>query len=152
MSAQGSLLKTAAPELKKELGRSINELKRIVEDALAEREAELAASARPAHAVDITLPGRVPQLGYRHPLSLIRDEVIEIFTRLGYSDCQYLAPRIKAEILMGVGLMDTICPPSSQFAAYNKITSKKNVAIFPDFGHEGLPGFGDQVYQFMGGL
>jgi cephalosporin-C deacetylase len=76
----------------------------------------------------------------------------EIFTRLGYIDCQYLAQRIKAEILMGVGLMDTICPPSSQFAAYNKITSKKNVAIFPDFGHEGLPGFGDQVYQFMGGL
>jgi phenylalanyl-tRNA synthetase alpha chain len=34
--------------------------------------------------VDITLPGRVPQLGYRHPLSLVRDEVIEIFTRLGY--------------------------------------------------------------------
>jgi phenylalanyl-tRNA synthetase alpha chain len=79
-----ALLKTAAPEIKKELGRSINELKRIVEDALAEREAEFAASARPANAVDITLPGRVPQLGYRHPLSLIRDEVIEIFTRLGY--------------------------------------------------------------------
>ena len=79
-----ALLKSAAPEIKKELGRSINELKRIVEDALAEREAEFAASARPANAVDITLPGRVPQLGYRHPLSLIRDEVIEIFTRLGY--------------------------------------------------------------------
>lgn len=76
----------------------------------------------------------------------------EIFTRLGYIDCQYLAPRIKAEILMGVGLMDTICPPSSQFAAYNKITSKKSLAIYPDFGHEGLPGFNDQVYQFMGGL
>jgi phenylalanyl-tRNA synthetase alpha chain len=79
-----ALLKTAAPEIKKELGRSINELKRIVEEALAEREAEFAKSARPANAIDITLPGRVPQLGYRHPLSLIRDEVIEIFTRLGY--------------------------------------------------------------------
>jgi phenylalanyl-tRNA synthetase alpha chain len=79
-----ALLKTAAPELKKELGRSINELKRIVEDAIAEREAAFAASARPANAVDITLPGRVPQLGYRHPLSLARDEVTEIFTRLGY--------------------------------------------------------------------
>jgi phenylalanyl-tRNA synthetase alpha chain len=79
-----ALLKTAAPDIKKELGRSINELKRIVEDALAEREAEFAASARPANAVDITLPGRAPQLGYRHPLSLVRDEVIEIFTRLGY--------------------------------------------------------------------
>lgn len=76
----------------------------------------------------------------------------EIFTRLGYIDCQFLAPRIKAEVLMGVGLMDTICPPSTQFAAFNKITSKKHLAIYPDFGHENLPGFGDQVYQFMGGL
>ena len=79
-----ALLKTAAPDIKKELGRSINELKRIVEDALAEREAEFVRSARPANAVDITLPGRAPVLGFRHPLSLVRDEVIEIFTRLGY--------------------------------------------------------------------
>ncbi len=77
-------LKTATPELKKTLGKGANELKKEVEAAIAERDAQLAASRRPANAVDITLPGRVPQLGYRHPLSLIRDEVIEIFTRLGY--------------------------------------------------------------------
>jgi len=53
---------------------------------------------------------------------------------------------------LGVGLMDTVCPPSTQFAAYNKITSKKTLSIFPDFGHEGLPGFNDQVYMFMDGL
>lgn len=77
-------LKTATPELKKTLGKGANELKKEVEAAIADRDAQLAASRRPANAVDITLPGRVPQLGYRHPLSLIRDEVIEIFTRLGY--------------------------------------------------------------------
>jgi phenylalanyl-tRNA synthetase alpha chain len=77
-------LKTATPEQKKTLGKAANELKRDVEAALAEREATLAATRRPANAVDITLPGRVPQLGYRHPLSLVRDEVIDIFTRLGY--------------------------------------------------------------------
>jgi len=76
----------------------------------------------------------------------------EIFTRLGYIDCQYLAHRIRARILMGVGLMDTVCPPSSQFAAYNKITSPKELAIYPDFGHEGLPGFSDRVFQFMAEL
>jgi cephalosporin-C deacetylase len=76
----------------------------------------------------------------------------EIFTRLGYIDVQFLAPRIRAEVLMAVGLMDTVCPPSSQFAAYNKITSKKQLAIYPDFGHEGLPGINDIVYDFMGGL
>ena len=77
-------VKSAAPEQKKTLGKSANELKKEVETALAELEASLAATRRPADAVDITLPGRIPQLGYRHPLSLVRDEVIEIFTRLGY--------------------------------------------------------------------
>ena len=73
----------------------------------------------------------------------------EIFTKLGYIDIQHLAPRIRAEVLMGTGLMDRICPPSTQFAAYNKITSKKHVVIYPDFGHEGLPGFNDKTFEFM---
>jgi len=73
----------------------------------------------------------------------------EIFRRLGYIDIQHLAPRIEAEVLMGLGLMDTITPPSSCFAAYNKIRSKKRVVVYPDFGHEGLPGFGDTVFGFL---
>lgn len=77
-------LKTAPPEQKKALGKGANELKKEVEVAIAERDAELAATRRPANAIDITLPGRPPQAGYRHPLSLVRDEVMEIFTRLGY--------------------------------------------------------------------
>lgn len=76
----------------------------------------------------------------------------EIFTKLGYIDLQHLAPRIKAEVLMFTGLMDTICPPSSQFAAYNKMTCKKDVVIYPDFGHEGLPGESDRTFNFMLGL
>jgi len=76
----------------------------------------------------------------------------QVFEALGYVDAQHLAPRIRAEVLWGIGLMDTICPPSSQFAAYNKITSPKTMAIYPDFGHEGLPGMADRIYQFMMGL
>ncbi|MBC8039170.1 MAG: acetylxylan esterase [Opitutaceae bacterium] len=76
----------------------------------------------------------------------------EIFTKLGYIDLQHLAPRIKAEVLMFTGLMDTICPPSTQFAAYNKMTCKKDVVIYPDFGHEGLPGESDRTFNFMLGL
>ncbi len=76
----------------------------------------------------------------------------EIFTRLGYVDCQHLAPRIRGEVLMAVGLMDEICPPSSQFAAYNKITAPREMALFPDFAHEHYPGFMDQAFQFMAGL
>lgn len=73
----------------------------------------------------------------------------EIFTRLGYIDIQHLAPRIRAEVMMGVGLMDNICLPSTQFSVYNKITSPKRTVIYPDYGHEGLPGFGDMTYDFM---
>jgi cephalosporin-C deacetylase len=76
----------------------------------------------------------------------------EIFNRLGYIDNQHLAPRIQAEVLMAVGLMDTICPPSTQFAAYNKIRSKKSLLIYPDFGHEGLPGCPDRIYDCMARL
>ncbi len=84
VSAFMEALATATPEQKKTFGRGANELKKEVEAAVAEREAALAATRRPAHAVDITLPGRAPRLGHRHPLSLIRDEVGAIFTRLGY--------------------------------------------------------------------
>ena len=76
----------------------------------------------------------------------------EIFTRLGYIDVQHLAKRIRGEVLMGTGLMDRVCPPSTQYAAYNKISSKKHAMIYPDFGHEGLPGFNDAVFEFMAGL
>ncbi|WP_346347964.1 acetylxylan esterase [Bradyrhizobium sp. 139] len=64
-------------------------------------------------------------------------------------DCQHLAARIKGEVFMVTGLMDTVCPPSTQFAAYNKITSKKNMLIYPDHGHERLPREPDHVFEFL---
>ncbi len=76
----------------------------------------------------------------------------EVFTKLGYIDNQHIAKRIRGEVLMAVGLMDRICPPSTQFAAYNKITTPKSMIIYPDFGHEWIPGFGDSTYEFMLGL
>ena len=76
----------------------------------------------------------------------------ETFTKLGYIDVQFLAKRINAEVLMITGLMDMVCPPSTQFAAYNKITSKKDVIFYPDFGHEWLPGANDKSFMFMQGL
>lgn len=84
ISAFMDALTTATPEAKRSLGKGANELKKEVEAAIAERELALQSTKRPANAVDVTLPGRAPVLGYRHPLSLIRDEVGAIFTRLGY--------------------------------------------------------------------
>ena len=75
----------------------------------------------------------------------------EVFTKLGYIDVQHLCPRIEGEVYMAVGLMDKICPPSTQFAAYNKIQSPKSMAIYPDFGHEPLltSEHIDSVFQFL---
>lgn len=76
----------------------------------------------------------------------------EVFHKLGYIDVQHLANRIRGTVIMGVGLMDQVCPPSTQFAAYNKIESPKSLVLYPDFGHEGLPGMNDRIYQFMSKL
>jgi Acetyl esterase (deacetylase) len=72
-----------------------------------------------------------------------------VFTALGYIDIQNLAPRIRAEVFWTTALMDTICPPSSQYAAYNKITAPKQMTHYPDFGHENLRGLDDLIFQFM---
>ena len=76
----------------------------------------------------------------------------EIFEKLGYIDNQHLAPRIRAEVKMFTGLMETICPPSSQFAAYNKIPGKKSVELYPDFFHEDYPNQYDVALEFMAGM
>ncbi len=72
-----------------------------------------------------------------------------VFEKLGYIDVQHLCPRIQAEVLMTVCLMDTICPPSTQFAAYNKITAPKSLQIYPDYEHETPSEHADRLFQFM---
>jgi len=55
---------------------------------------------------------------------------------LRHIDNALLATRIRAKTLVSVGLMDTICPPSTVFAAYNAITAPKDIAIRPYSGHD----------------
>ena len=73
----------------------------------------------------------------------------EIFVKLGYIDLQYLAPRIRGDILMFTGLMDNVCPPSTQYAAYNKMTCKKKHILYPDYGHENLKDSDDIIFDFL---
>jgi len=68
---------------------------------------------------------------------------------LGYIDVSNLAPRIKGETYMFITLMDEICPPSTQFAAYNKITSKKSCEIYPNHGHEALPESEELIFNYF---
>lgn len=78
-----------------------------------------------------------------------QDEIDAIWEKLGYLDLQFLAPRIKAQVQWYLGLMDNVCPPSTQFAAYNKIASKKEMVIYPVYSHEWIPGLSDIQYQFL---
>ena len=74
------------------------------------------------------------------------------FEQLGYIDVHNLASRIRCKVIMATGLMDTVCPPSTQFAAFNAIPvaePDKQVFLYPDFLHEVVFGWLDRVYQFM---
>ena len=73
----------------------------------------------------------------------------EIFTRLGYIDVKNLTDRIQGEVMQAFSLADTVCPPSTQFAAFNHIRSKKEAFYYYDYGHEDLPGYADRIFQFM---
>ena len=80
----------AAPEERRALGQKVNQLKQEVELAFDARLGVLAEQKRSAELnaqpFDLTLPGRVPaQLGHKHPISLVREEVIEIFRGLGFA-------------------------------------------------------------------
>jgi len=79
------LIASAPPDQKKNIGRYANELKQAIEARWSQYEAHAAATARPAGAVDVTLPGRMPPLGHRHPLTVVRDRLEEIFTRMGFT-------------------------------------------------------------------
>jgi phenylalanyl-tRNA synthetase alpha chain len=75
---------SAPPDQKKNIGRFANELKQAIERRWTDYEAAAAADARPAGAVDVTLPGRAPRLGHRHPLTLVRERMEATFTRMGF--------------------------------------------------------------------
>jgi cephalosporin-C deacetylase len=58
-----------------------------------------------------------------------------LYKLLSYFDVKNLAQWIRCPILMAVGLQDNTCPPHTNFAAYNQITSEKKYYVFPDQGH-----------------
>jgi cephalosporin-C deacetylase-like acetyl esterase len=59
----------------------------------------------------------------------------QVYNTLSYIDIKNLAPWIKAPMLMGAGLIDNVCPPHINFAAYNQVTTKKSYLLYPLSGH-----------------
>jgi cephalosporin-C deacetylase len=59
----------------------------------------------------------------------------QVYNTLSYIDIKNLAPWIKAPMLMGAGLVDNVCPPHINFAAYNQVTTEKSYIVYPLSGH-----------------
>ncbi len=74
------------PEEKRAAGAALNKTKLLLEGRLGERDAELAAAARRSSApVDVTMPSRQRWRGAKHPVTLIIEEVEQIFRELGFT-------------------------------------------------------------------
>jgi phenylalanyl-tRNA synthetase alpha chain len=83
-------LGAVAPEGRKTIGEKVNSLKTEVEQAFNDRLRALARAKRDADLnakpFDLTLPGRpLAPLGHAHPISIVRDEIVDIFRSLGFA-------------------------------------------------------------------
>ena len=77
--------RTVAPELKKEFGQKLNVLKKEATEKIEELKAQAAASgAASSDSFDATMPGDPIPLGSRHPVSIARQQIVNIFRKFGY--------------------------------------------------------------------
>ncbi|MBE0649971.1 MAG: phenylalanine--tRNA ligase subunit alpha [Bacteroidales bacterium] len=77
--------KSVSAEDRKEVGQEINNLKTAVQEKIVSLKENLDKGGETqVSGLDLSLPGE-SQLGGRHPLSLVRNEIIEIFSRIGFS-------------------------------------------------------------------
>lgn len=77
--------RTVPAEQKRELGQKINELKNLATARFAELKEGFKAQEKQANKIDITRPAAPVELGTRHPISLVRKQIIDIFSRIGFT-------------------------------------------------------------------
>lgn len=82
-------LKEVPPEQKKAVGEALNafrdEAEQMLKDRLAAASVEAERQRQARQTIDVTLPGRLPQLGHYHPVTQVRRQIEEIFREMGYS-------------------------------------------------------------------
>jgi len=78
-------LKEVANEEKKEAGQLLNQLRMELEAVYADHKDKLSHLEGEGSKLDLSRPAEDLDIGSRHPLSLVRSEIIEIFTRIGYN-------------------------------------------------------------------
>ena len=77
--------KNVAADQKREIGGLLNELKTKATERIAEMKAEFEAKQAQADAPDVTRTPDPIEVGTRHPLSLVKNEIVDIFSRIGFS-------------------------------------------------------------------
>ncbi len=77
--------RTVAPDQKREIGMKLNELKTALQNKLNELREGLATKEDDHSDLDLTRTPYPIALGTRHPLSIVKNEIIDIFSRLGFS-------------------------------------------------------------------
>lgn len=79
--------KTVAPELKRELGQRLNMLKTNATERINAWREELqdVVGGNAPQVEDMSRPGSAEPLGSRHPISLVKNQIVEIYARLGYT-------------------------------------------------------------------
>ncbi len=78
-------LKSVSPEERPAFGKRLNALRTRVQEAFDKKAAELATGVSAAQTIDLSLPGRAPFVGSRHPLTQTLDEIRRIFTGMGFT-------------------------------------------------------------------
>ncbi len=77
--------RTMDKEMKKEFGKTLNDLKQTVQNRIEEFKNQAASEdSTQAAAQDLTMPGDAFTLGSRHPVSIVRQEIVDIFRKFGY--------------------------------------------------------------------
>ena len=76
--------KAVSPEEKRVLGKVLNQFKQLAEAKFNEHKDNFTAGDAQSNKEDLTLPGEGFEIGGRHPLNLVRKEIVEIFKRLGF--------------------------------------------------------------------
>ena len=79
--------KTVPAEQKRELGQRINQVKNLATERINTLKEEFgnAAALKASKIDDMTRPGSSEQVGSRHPISIVKNEIVGIFSRLGYT-------------------------------------------------------------------
>ena len=77
--------KSVPADRKKEIGQKINLLKNAAQERIDKARSDLSESHDPVKSLDLTLPGRPYHIGSRHPVAIVNNEIIEIFSHLGFT-------------------------------------------------------------------